>query len=551
MYEIMGLDPDIPPPGQEEQFGMYYSDDAREVYSRIVRVLTSGKGDAFETRLKDGKGVIKYIFINVSPNIDSSGKVIGLFGTYQDVTERKLAEEELNQFFNAKDIMFCIADINNFHFKKLNVAFEQILGYAQKEMLGKPFLDFVHPHDRKKTISIVEEKLSSGEKIIGFDNRYRCKDGSYKWLRWTSSPNTEMGVTYAIAFDITESKVAEEALKETEERFKIAMDAVKDGLFDWNTQTNEVYFSPGFFSMLGYGVDELPINMASFIGLLNPEDVEKNHNNIHQFFDGVGDGTAEFRLRAKTGEWIWVLARGKIVKFDDDGYPTRMIGTTTDITELKETENRLKMSISEKEILLKEIHHRVKNNMQVICSLLDLQSGYIEDKSAIVFLKETENRVRSMAMVHEKLYQSGDFSKIDFSDYTRTITEDISRMYYAESVSTEINISIKNIFLDVNTAIPCALIINELISNSFKHAFKDMKSSLIEIEFKQQKKGSYVLTVSDNGVGLPEKFDIAQCDSLGLQLVEALTNQLEGTIEIGSGNKGKGAKFTITFPSFV
>jgi two-component sensor histidine kinase len=203
----------------------------------------------------------------------------------------------------------------------------------------------------------------------------------------------------------------------------------------------------------------------------------------------------------------------------------------------------LQNSLSEKEVLLKEIHHRVKNNLQVISSLLYLSSKKIKDKSVQDMFKESQNRVKSIALVHERLYQSKDLGKIDFKEYVTRLTDDLFRSYAVNQSVIKLIITINNIFISIDTAVPCGLIINEIISNSLKYAFPESeelnKSCEIKIEFERDENNESLLSISDNGIGLPPGMDIRKTKSLGLQLVDTLIDQLEGTLEIdlNSGTK--------------
>jgi len=210
----------------------------------------------------------------------------------------------------------------------------------------------------------------------------------------------------------------------------------------------------------------------------------------------------------------------------------------------KRSEEQIKASLREKEVLLKEIHHRVKNNMQVICSLLSLQSRYIKDNEALEFFEESQNRVKSMAIVHEQMYQSGELARIDIASYVRSLTTHLFAEYGVILAAINLDIEIKDVLLDVNTAIPCGLIINELVTNSLKHAFPDGRSGEIKITMHYIKQNQIELIVSDTGIGFPADLDFQNTDSLGLQIVCWLVDQLDGTIEL---DRAGGTEFTITF----
>ena len=202
-----------------------------------------------------------------------------------------------------------------------------------------------------------------------------------------------------------------------------------------------------------------------------------------------------------------------------------------DITDRKRAEGLLKTSLKEKELLLREIHHRVKNSLQIISSLLSLQASKLDDEKIIEQYQESENRIHTIALIHESLYQSTDISKIDFKDYVEILVEDIMHSYNVDTNRIKTILEIGEYELGIETAIPLGLIINELVSNSLKHAFKENITGEIKIILEKDK-DIYTLTVKDDGIGLPDDFDLKNTSSLGMLLVNSLVNQLEGEIMV-------------------
>jgi two-component sensor histidine kinase len=215
-----------------------------------------------------------------------------------------------------------------------------------------------------------------------------------------------------------------------------------------------------------------------------------------------------------------------------------------EISERRRAERQLKTSLAEKEMLLKEIHHRVKNNLQVVSSLLYLQSRQIDDKEAFKMFQESQHRVRSMALLHERLYQTGDLASVDLTYYLQRLASYLLRSYRGASQPISLNVNAEPIALGIDEAVPCGLIVSELVSNSLKHAFPDGQEGEITIELSMDPEGRYRLVVGDNGLGLPDDLDFRSTESLGLRLVTKLVEQLEGTIELDSC---KGTRFTISF----
>ncbi|CAN5540911.1 hypothetical protein BH10CHL1_BH10CHL1_18600 [soil metagenome] len=249
-----------------------------------------------------------------------------------------------------------------------------------------------------------------------------------------------------------------------------------------------------------------------------------------------------------------MLHTRKIPVFGVDGQPKYLLGFSEDITERKRAEDQIRQSLEEKVVLLQEIHHRVKNNLQVISSLLYLQAGKIQDPQMLSILRDSQNRVKSMALIHEKLYQTKDMAKVDLGEYIQNLASYLFRSYTAHAGAIQLHVQADNVFLSIDTAVPCGLIINELISNALKHAFPDNAAGEIQIELHMDStlnaQGApeqlFTLVVRDNGVGFPDTVDFQNTASLGLQLVNTLVNQLDGVISLQYNN---GTEFKIQFPN--
>jgi two-component sensor histidine kinase len=228
---------------------------------------------------------------------------------------------------------------------------------------------------------------------------------------------------------------------------------------------------------------------------------------------------------------------------EEDGTLLGSIHIAHDITHRKEMEEKLEKTLEEKDMVIKEVYHRVKNNFMVISSLLNLQSSYIKDKYTQEIFKESQYRTKSMALIHEKLYSSADLKNINFTEYMKTLSKDLYNAYTPDKGLVNIVLNVEEVMLDVETSIPLGLILNELLSNLLKHGFPDRKSGEIIVELHIIEDGKLQLSVSDNGIGFPENFNYKNTDSLGMRLVNALTDQIEGEINLECKN---GTKFTIT-----
>ncbi|MBZ2166693.1 sensor histidine kinase [Methanobacterium spitsbergense] len=275
------------------------------------------------------------------------------------------------------------------------------------------------------------------------------------------------------------------------------------------------------------------------------EDLDKmmDYNNLRFTEKEPHPMNYEFRLKDRSSNIKNIYVVAVIIPGSNDSLISLL-----DVTESKNAEAEIKKSLEEKEILLKEIHHRVKNNLTVISSLLNLQSRYIKDKEDLVMFKESQSRAKSMALIHQRLYDSSDLKRIDFGDYIKTLANDMFHTYVPNFNMVKLNINVEDVMLDVNTAIPLGLILNELLSNSMKYAFptelsNNFTNGNIDVNLYKSEKG-YTLSVVDDGIGFPEDIDLENTDSLGLQLIYSLTNQIDGTIHLARTN---GTSFKIEF----
>jgi two-component sensor histidine kinase/HAMP domain-containing protein len=294
------------------------------------------------------------------------------------------------------------------------------------------------------------------------------------------------------------------------------------------------------FSIIGFVI------FSSYISFLTIRAITKPINELIKDAEIIGKGDLEHKIDLRTKNEMRQLGNS-FNKMTKDLKETTVSRDKLDkeVTERKKAENQIKASLHEKEVLLQEVHHRVKNNMQIISSLFNLQSGHIKDKQASEIFKSSQNRIRSMALIHERFYQSEDMARVDFAEYAQNLTGHLFSSHGINPGAVKLNLKIKDAFLDLNTAIPCGLIINELVSNSLKHAFPGNKKGEIKIAANPLNENEIELIVSDNGVGLPKEVDFRKTDSLGLHLVNLLAeDQLHGDIKL---DREKGTSFHIRF----
>ena len=623
--------------------------------------------------------------VSVTALRDAQDAIIGYLLIGTDNTARKQAEEDRNRFFALSQDVLCTLDFDGY-FKDLNPAWEKTLGYTKAELLSTPFIEFVHPDDRQLTLAEAE-KVSGGKALIAFENRYRCKDGSYRWFQWSVTPVIEDRMMYGVARDVTERKQEEAAL--------LKAGALQNAIFNSANFSSIATDAKGVIQIFNVGAERMLGYMAADVmNKITPADISdpleviararalsveletpitpgfealvfKASRGIEDIYeltyirkDGsrfpaivsvtalrdaqdaiigyllIGtDNTARKQIeaeqkkldqrlrdqqfytrsliesnidaimttdssgiitdvnkqmealtgctrdeligapfknyftdpeRAEAGIKL-VLSEKKVTDYEltarsRDGKETVVSYNATtfydrdrtlqgvfaaarDVTERKIANDKLKEALNEKEMLLKEVYHRVKNNLQVVSSLINLQARNVKNEATAELLKQSADRIKAMALLHEKLYQSKDLARIDFNAYIHSLADHLLFGYGVHSDKIRVNIRIDDIFLDVDTAIPCGLIINELLSNALEHAFPDNRHGEIGITFTQDQ-GEFILVISDNGVGFPADLDYKKSASLGLQLVATLTNQLNGHMTL---DRKDGSTFTISF----
>ncbi len=291
-------------------------------------------------------------------------------------------------------------------------------------------------------------------------------------------------------------------------------------------------------NLLGYREDELVTRQLRTI----ISDAQPGERGIEDLIrQGLIGDDVEISLLSRDGRKIPVLLSRAVLENKDK--VMRIVCVAKDVSERKRAEEQITASLREKEILLKEVHHRVKNNLQVVASMLNLQSRYLEDRKAKAMFEDSQRRIESMSLIHEKLYRSKDLARIDFREYIDDLLGNVTALN-GGSDRLVIREDIGEVILDVNKGIPCGLIINELVSNALRHAFPDGRQGIIEVRMQSDSSGGILLIVSDNGAGFPEYIDFRNTKSLGMQLVTSLVSQLDGTIELG---KSEGTAFTINF----
>jgi PAS domain S-box-containing protein len=480
----------------------------------------------------------------------------------KDITDQKNYENELLKV-NSYNRTLIESSIDPFltlnfdgYITDVNNALMRIMELKREQIVGTNFLKYFNQTEKAKNAfkqTIEDGYIENYPLEVGIDKPRSVLVNASKYYDEESNSH---GIFAAIR-DVTDLKNVENELNKSEERLKSIMEGSpipqfvigKDHkILYWNSALEQLsglkssdmigtdnqwmaFYSEKKPCLADILLDESKekINSA-YNGIINPSKLVKNAYEVTKFFPSIG----------AQGKWLYFTSAS--IK-NAEGETVAVLETLEDINKTKILEEELKNSLNEKNVLIKEIHHRVKNNLMIISSLLNLQSEYVKDKEDLELFRESQTRAKSMALIHERLYKSEDLKTIDFANYIRFLVKDLLTTYKKEKNKVDLKLDLENINLDINTAIPLGLIVNELVSNSMKHAFPDDINGTIQIILKL-KDDKYILAVADNGVGVPEKLDFRNTDSLGLQLVTSLTKQIGGKIEL---NKVNGSEFKITF----
>ncbi len=569
-------------------------EDRALVDAKFQEATTAGKDWNFECRIRRVDDEVRWIWAAGRHRVDSNGKVSRMSGIVQDITESKQAEEVLKhsekQYRTLGDTIpygvwvtdaagYCTFVSNSF-LELVDMSMEQVQKFG--------WLHLLPPEDVQPTINHWLRCIKTGEDFEK-EHRFRAKDGSYRSILAIGRPikDKEGKITEWVGFnlDITERKQMEEylktayqdleekvrertieleraynSLKESERSLAEAQKMAHLGNWDWNLVTGEVCWSDELYSIFRRSPHESGATYDEFLNYVHPDDRDYVNNTLKKGLNGESIA-GDYRIILANGEERIVHSQIRVT-FDETNSPVRLRGIVQDITERKKAEETLaNIEIIRK----KEIHHRIKNNLQVISSLLDLQAEKfnnrecINDSEVLEAFRESQDRVISIALIHEELHEGREDDALNFSLYLQRLLHNLFQTYRFGDIEICLDLDLeKNIFFDMDIAVPLGMIINELISNSFKYAFPNRHKGTIRIKLLSKetrdkpnndeelagKSTKYTLSVSDDGIGISEEIDFENSDTLGLQLVNTLVSQLDGELEL---KKGNGTEFTIRF----
>ncbi|MDK2939419.1 MAG: hypothetical protein PWQ51_1583 [Methanolobus sp.] len=525
-----------------------FADSLNNIIADSNNVLTAIQNNDFSRNVRiHGKGDFNIL----TEGIEETRNSLDLAIHEQKKAEKALRDSErkfrtlfesLNDAIYLTDLQGNILEINEISCKRM--------GYSHDEFLSLTYMDIDASNRGKDFLTVLKELCKMKSNLL--ETIHMRKDGTVFPVELSSRMIRFDGhkAIITIARDISKRKQSEKELKKYAEELehsnelKEEMESIINNspviAFKWKTETDwPVEFVSRNITKLGYTVEDFTSNRLKYADIIHPDDSERTHLHISNYYmKKEAELNYEYRIYTKSGDIKWVDER-TFTRRDNYGRIS-LQGIILDITERKKVEEAL---IQAENIRKKEIHHRVKNNLQVISSLLYLASDNFEQQDVIEAFLDSRNRVRSMALIHEELYQSKDMTSVDFSDYTKKLMNYLSRSCEDGKKDIKLVSKIEGVYLNVDTAVPLGMIINELVSNSLKHAFSEMKEGEISVELNVIK-NDFLLKIKDNGIGISPDIDFRNTESLGLQLVTTLVDQIDGTIELNSIH---GTEFIINF----
>lgn len=450
------------------------------------------------------------------------------------------SEEKYSNLFHHSNDAIIIHDQDG-NILDVNKRALDLFGLRKSEILKRKVLD-LHPEEEFETSKKAFQAIKKNG-CVDFECLFMKKNKEVFPAEVSSSLFKVGGkrLIQCVVRDITERKKADQVLNESEKKFRSLVENANDAIYII-THEGFQYVNPAFEQLTGYTSKEVCEKTFNFWSIIHPDDIKMIRGRETARKEGKKvPSRYEFRILAKDGKTK--IVEPATVSIGEKG-EAKVIGILRDVTERKQAEERIKTSLREKDVLLREIHHRVKNNMQIISSLLRLQARLVKDSKMVEMFKESQNRIRSMALIHEKLYQTEDLSRINFAEYIRSLTVHLFHTYRVNPNVVKMNTEVEDVYLNINKAIPCGLVINELVSNALKHAFPNGKRGEIRIKLYSNRQNRTKLIVSDDGIGLPGSLNILEPETLGLQLVNDLVKQIEGTIKL---DRTEGTTFYISF----
>lgn len=518
-----------------------FTQESREAFVKLCTALWSGERSIqLETVLKKISGESFPCLVKVrSPKRGTSSiaivSVVDL-SMQKKMENRIIRERELaEEYFDIVEVIIVIYDKDGI-IRKINRKGCELLGYSEVELVGKNWFDIVTLPENKGWLKKLFKEIMAGDAPYNplYDEDLLTKSGNIIHVEWRAAPlygkDGTIAANLCSGIDVTELRTKQRDLEKSELRMRAVEELAKVGFWEVDRGKDAYYWSPGDYRILEVDPERVEPSLDFFESLIHPDDIAAVKTKAAVAMREKRDYSNIYRII--TGEKVKWLSDWAHHFFDDNGNVTYTTGITQDITEELKIKQSLEKSLKEKDALLRELNHRTKNNMQVISGMLNLRAGMESDLRVSEVFLEIDRKIQSMALAHEKLYKSEDLSHVDFREYFSDLVDLLKESYETEKRGIEISTGIDDIEGLIDIAVPCGLILNELITNSIKYAFPPGKGGEIRIILKKDDSGMITFSVSDNGVGMEAVPDEDKLESLGIRTINALgRGQLRGEVE--------------------
>jgi PAS domain S-box-containing protein len=530
---------------------MFVEDEEEQLQSFVQKTLAHHPLNQLETQINCKHGCVD---ISLSTALVRGGdNFIGVMAIIEDITERKQAEVKMLQLqqrlefllISSPGAIYTIKATDDYGATFISENVETLFGYQPSQYItdNQFWFSRIHAEDQPLVIDTLEQITAKGE--VDLEYRFLDHRGNYRWVydRAKLIEDEQGNPVELIGYwlDISDRKQAELEVIHHRDLREAIFNESADAIFLVDNDTHLIFDCNGRAVELFEATSKEELLNIQGNTLHRYQLTPQEWAEVHQELKKQSFLTQEIEYITRKGNIFWgnfaakqIHVAGRVI----------VLVRVTDISDRKHTIEQIQRSLEEKETLLKEIHHRVKNNLQIISSLLRMQSRRTDDQITSMLFQESQNRVQSMALIHEQLYQSPELSQIDFGDYIRSLTDNLFRCYGVSQRKIVLDIETNSIKLTLDIAIPCGLIINELVSNSLKYAFPEQKNGKITISLTKSPENQLTLIVQDTGIGIPQLLDWQNTDSLGLRIVKNLTRQIKGKIIL---EREQGTTFYVKF----
>lgn len=548
--ELIGKDP----------YTFIHPADKERVLKTFHLPVLEGKSTSniqYRAAKKDGA----YIWLDTYMSVikDDDGTILSLISGSRDVTETveaqlklKASEERFRAIAdNMPGVVYQCLNDDDFTITYLNEEIENLTGYTKNEFFNDEinFVKLYHPDDKNKVLKDVEDALKKHEPFHLTYRLYNKDIDDWLWVEEFGQgvfEDQELSYLEGVILNIHKSKLTSLALEKTLHQLNLSIETGKLGIWETNLATGRLDWNDQMHEIFGLEKEDFDHNIETFYSMVHPDDLDTAGQEMSKIADGQTVRDVQFRIKRPDGSTRHIYASGAPA-YNDKGEVVKFIGINIDVTHVAEYQEQLEATLKEKDALFKELHHRIKNNLQMVSSLLFIKSTMTDDITLRRFIDETSTKIHSISSIHEQLLQLQGVNELDVKDYLISLCQNLVRTYSYGSTRFDLEMELDSAEMNIDKVLNIGLIVNEIISNTMKYAYPNSDVGKIYLSLKNNNNQS-ILIVSDDGIGIPKEKMSDLDNSYGMQLISLFAKQIKATLNI---NNSKGTMYTITFPTHV